>query len=587
MIITRPAYTLEVSTERPRATLSDPDGRVWSVLSLVGTADRVDARDETLPGVTTEVVEEDGVSRVVVTQPSAAWARKAVVLECHPDRVAVRLEVAGDGWLTEVSLLGGRAILPTGAAGTFRSSTGFASVFVPTPTEPIAVARPAAAAAVLSAVGDAEAGRLNGIFSPPPLCFAFGREAATRATKPPKGAWLAAWVDCPIDEMTFTQVGYSPLDGGFRFTLDYEAHTVVDGAWTSPTLVLRPTASAWTALAEYAEAVTPPPPAQAPDESPAWWLEPIFCGWGAQCALAAARLREAPLDDAGMVGGATVFTAAGLATQENYDRWLAHLADHGVNPGTVVLDDKWQLHYGDNDPDPAKWPDLKAWIARQHGAGRRVLLWFKAWDPQGLPPEECIVDALGTPIAADPGSPAYQERLRDRIGWLLGPDGLDADGFKVDFTQRLPTGASLRGRGPWGIAGLHRLMAGVYAAAKAAKPDALVINHTVHPAFADTTDMVRLNDVLRYDTALGEVPVAHQLRFRAKVAAAVLPGKPIDTDQWPMPNRAEWLAYADKQWRLGVPALYYVDRIDNSGEAITPDDLAFVAQTWERYREER
>jgi hypothetical protein len=34
-----------------------------------------------------------------------------------------------------------------------------------------------------------------------------------------------------------------------------------------------------------------------------------------------------------------------------------------------------------------------------------------------------------------------------------------------------------------------------------------------------------------------------------------------------------------------VPALYYVDRIDCSGEELTADDLALVAETWRAYRE--
>jgi hypothetical protein len=33
-----------------------------------------------------------------------------------------------------------------------------------------------------------------------------------------------------------------------------------------------------------------------------------------------------------------------------------------------------------------------------------------------------------------------------------------------------------------------------------------------------------------------------------------------------------------------VPALYYAERIDGSGEELTADDLALVAETWRRYR---
>lgn len=584
MIITRPGYSLDVSPDRPKAILRDAEGNEWSALSLVGSADRLDARDETLPGITTTVEnDDDGATVVTLVQPTAAWERKAVRVICRDEQLEVSLEVTGSGWLTEVTLLGGRAIVPTGAAGPFRSSLAFLrSLFVPVPTEPVALTRPSSTPAALGAFGDADPGRLNGIFSPPPLCFALCREDVTSPTKAPEGDWLATWFEAAAEEMTFNQIRYSPLDGGFLLTIDYDAHTQVEGTWRSPTLVIRPVGSPWAALAAY-HAAHPGSCKGSVRQIPKWWREPIFCGWGAQCARAAAMSRK-PAQDDGMVGGSAVFTAAGLASQENYDSWLERLIAHDLDPGTVVLDDKWQLEYGNNQPDPQKWPDLKGWIAHQHEQGRRVLLWFKAWDPQGLPAEMCIIDVHGTPIAVDPGNPAYREHLARSVARMLGPGGLDADGFKVDFTQRMPVGSSLRGHGPWGIAGLHQMMSDLYRAAKAAKPDALIINHTIHPAFADTMDMVRLNDVLRYDAAGNEVSVAEQLVFRAKIASLTLPDALIDTDQWPMPNKKEWLEYAETQWQLGVPALYYLEGIDNSGEEISAKNLTQVAATWHRYR---
>ena len=83
---------------------------------------------------------------------------------------------------------------------------------------------------------------------------------------------------------------------------------------------------------------------------------------------------------------------------------------------------------------------------------------------------------------------------------LVGADGLGADGLKIDFTARTPSGQAYSAHGPgWGIALLHELLSVVYSAVKQANPEALVITHTPHPAFADVTDMVRLNDMLRLD----------------------------------------------------------------------------------------
>jgi len=171
---------------------------------------------------------------------------------------------------------------------------------------------------------------------------------------------------------------------------------------------------------------------------------------------------------------------------------------------------------------------------------------------------------------------------------LLSSAGLDADGIKVDFSQRAPSGATLQGApGVWGIAALHALLGTLYRAAKRAKPDALVVSHTVHPAFADVCDMVRLNDVSQADPAGSAVPVVDQLRMRHAVARLTLPHHLIDTDQWPMPDRAEWRRYVEAQAGLGVPALYYVERIGRTGEPLEADDLAAVAASWRRYRQEQ
>ena len=96
--------------------------------------------------------------------------------------------------------------------------------------------------------------------------------------------------------------------------------------------------------------------------------------------------------------------------------------------------------------------------------------------------------------------------------------------------------------------------------------------------------MVRLNDLSEQDPYGTPVSVVEQLHFRAAVARAALPHHLIDTDQWPMPDRGSWLAYLDAQNVLGVPALYYVERMDRSDENITADDLAVVASGWADYR---
>ena len=51
-----------------------------------------------------------------------------------------------------------------------------------------------------------------------------------------------------------------------------------------------------------------------------------------------------------------------------------------------------------------------------------------------------------------------------------------------------------------------------------------------------------------------------------------------------MPDRAQWRSYVEAQPRFGVPALYYLEAIDNSGEPLGGDDLALVRDSWAAYR---
>jgi len=88
---------------------------------------------------------------------------------------------------------------------------------------------------------------------------------------------------------------------------------------------------------------------------------------------------------------------------------------HGINPGTVVIDDKWQQHYGENSVDPQKWPDMGGFVREQHEQDRKVLLWLKFWDPDGLPADECITNAGGAIVAVDPTNPKFITRFTESI----------------------------------------------------------------------------------------------------------------------------------------------------------------------------
>ncbi len=351
----------------------------------------------------------------------------------------------------------------------------------------------------------------------------------------------------------------------FYLSLAYDGQTTVNGSYRLPAIGFDFADEESAALREHIKAQVTSHSFQAPVRSARpWWHTPIFCGWGAQSYLAFSR------------GG----QAQSYARQDAYDDFLFTLEAREVNPGIVVLDDKWQSTYGENRADGQKWLDLPNFVTRQHAHGRKVLLWLKAWDPEGLPVEECIANAAGLPIACDPSNPAYERRLRMMVRRMLSPSGYDADGFKIDFTARIPCGPGLKIHGDtWGLELMRTYLAILHSEAKRIKPDALIMTHTPHPYLADVVDMIRLNDInIGHD-------VNKAMLQRAQVAAIACPSLSIDTDNWPMPNRAAWRAYMPRQPELGVPSLYYASHIDATGELLEPEDYDLIRESWRRYRE--
>jgi hypothetical protein len=556
IVVEKPAYVLEVSADGLRVTLRPPRGDPWLTLRPLSAFDRTDGVDETLAVAAPRV--SDG--RIVIERRSTVWDRAEVSIECTDTQVELRARVSGRGDLTDLNLLAVRSLLPEKPTGLLPSGyaiPGLAKLFCPNPAHATGI-RPVFEPAVIGVTGDGEPGRHHWFFTPSPLYFAWAGED--------EGEWLDLGVVAPVDELTFVEVAYVPRDGGFHLQLAYEGHTRVDGEFEAPALVLTPgVLDPYTGLRRHRDDLVArnaaPPVAER--ERPGWWTDPIFCGWGEQFHL---------FEVSGVSAGAQ-------ATQANYDRFLETLERQGLRPGTVVLDDKWQTAYGTNEPDLEKWPDLKSWIAGRHERDQHVLLWWKAWDPEGLPPELCVRNPDGVPVAVDPTNPRTREELARQLTALLAPAGLDADGLKVDFTARTPSGHALSTHGDgWGIALLHRLLAVVYRAAKAAKPDALIITQAPHPGFADVADMIRLNDMIG-----GHASVVPQMTFRADLTRAAVPELLIDTDDWRIPSREAWREYLAIKHELGVPSLYYATHVDMTGEPLEAADYKALREAWERW----
>ena len=579
------AYRIEFAKDRPFVFLDTPsrksessregynegncqgdshsDSRV-AELFVLSSIHPVNGRDDTVQ--TGPWRAEEGLNETVISMEvrSSAWKSKIIRFRCLPERFLYEVEVQGQGEISEAVYFGGYASAHLRwGSGFFWSGQHFMQGFNPEPNCAERYTFAPESHSAINMTGGPLPGRGDWFFTPPPFCFGF----ETR-----KG-WLSLGIETRAGENRFCDYQYHGSAEAFHLTLDYEGHTHVDGRYLLPAVAFDFGSDPYALLAGHVQHLreaghVPTPAAGA---RPEWWSEPIFCGWGAQCHVA-------------NVGGGR---APDYATQANYEDFLQTLSENGICPGTVVLDDKWQECYGDNPVDLQKWPDLPGFIRSRHAAGQRVLLWIKAWDPEGIPVEECITNAAGLPVAIDPTNPAFERRLRRSIRRMLSAEGYDADGFKIDFSARIPSGpgiqtyadtsASASGTA-WGLELMRLYLSIIHDEAHRVKADAFIITHTPHPYLADVVDAIRLNDINT------DHDVNRQMIHRARVAKIACPEALIDMDNWPMRDKAAWRKYLALKPGLGVPALYFASHIDSTGEAFTEEDYTLLRAAWAGYR---
>lgn len=547
------SYTAEMLQDRPALRVCLPGGEKIADLLLMASAHTMQGRDVSST-LTWQAVEKDGAVTLRGEMDSLIWQRKALTVTLADDRIIFGAEVEGEGDLAEVELLSGYYTGCNARHSNARLYSGFYgdSLFNPEPDDQECYFVSPRERSLIDMTGVPIPGRHSWFFTPPPFFFALRNGQSC----------MSLGVTAKPGMHSFTEVEYMG-GGGQGLLVRYEGKTRVRGTYELPQVHMIFGQDEYNLMKEFCLIERPQPMAKKQYE---WWTRPIFCGWGAQSALCREYQKPAPA----------------LAYQKFYEDFTDSLDEKGINPGIIVIDDKWQAQYGLNNVDTEKWPDMKAFIARMHEKGRKVLLWQKAWDPEGVDPALCVRDFKGNAQAIDPQHPGYIELFRQACEHMLSPDGLDADGFKIDFTARIPTCPGCQQYGDhWGLELMRDYLAMVHDTAKAIKPDALVMCHCPHPYLADKIDMIRLNDV---NTAK---PVNEQMIHRARVTMAALPDRLIDTDNWPMPDKASWLAYEKIQPQLGVPSLYYLWHMDNSPEEITEEDLDVVRQCWREWEERR
>lgn len=305
-------------------------------------------------------------------------------------------------------------------------------------------------------------------------------------------------------------------------------------------------------------------------EIPDWWKEPIFCGWGEQ--------RVYMQKD-------NITFQRDAATQKNYTEMMERLDKENLGFGTIIIDAKWQTHFGRFDVDTDKWQDLRGFVDEQHKKGRKVLLWIKSWDAEGLDYTECT-QWMCNGITSDPTNPQYIERVKKGFYKLLSSDEgcFDCDGFKVDFVNCIPPMENSITHGNiCGIELIKSWMSLVYNTAKAIKPDALINTSCAHPYFTENVDMPRIHDYRSEQRSAVSV-----MDWRKTIFAAANPNMPIDMDSGGNGSKRDFHRYMRYQAENGVPTLYWLNESGLSPLENVPfdkEDYDVIRECLEKYQQ--
>lgn len=407
--------------------------------------------------------------------------------------------------------------------------------------------------------------------APPMYCFPFFTDQ--------DDLWFGIGIVAKPGEYNFDRFIHHGL---LQLELPLYGQTTVDGEWESQGIWIAPAQGGIDVLRKYSawhydEGLCKR--ARAASEAPRWWKGPIFCGWGSQLAFVD-QLKSSQWAKQKYLNFTTIGASERkeYATQEVYQYFSDILDREDLHPAYIIIDSRWQKSCGAAMPDPKKWPDLRAYTDAEHKKGRKVVLWFKAWNNEGLDEDECIMD-LCRPVAADPFSPKYQNRVKNMMYKLLSADDgcYNCDGFKIDFANCMPLGTDVVSAGnKYGVELLKALMILLHDSAKAVKSDALINCSACHPYFAEICDQARLHDYNDQTRLL-----CSTMRFREKLFHAALPDVLIDTDEGGIESHREFVSYMKLQPNLGVPDLYNL--LPRGQTPMDADDFNTVRQAWSIY----
>jgi len=633
--------TFTVLPERPGYVKLVFQNRVGAEFFVASGCDRDDLIDELIEIGQPEVSESPGAVRVKFTAKTTAWDKAEFIFDIDDERVVYHYRVYGSGNLENVRFYEGFLkddprmdekfypyfCGPGRHKALHRPVKEFMQSSKPLFSNVYSYGINSCDKRILGFYEDMNI-RVNGdrhyyggdwLATPAPFLFLIGEKE--------EDEWVTLGLAVKPKENRF--MGYRYVGGeGFGLELDYMGQTEVNGEWESPKIMMEIAGpDKYSTLEKYVNYLMKEKCVKAVDRSntPKWWKLPIFGGWGEQVF----RSNRWPNFFSGQYDGWETDDTHIFCTQQFYEESLAKLEAKGINPGILIVDNRWFDDKSMLDVDNELWPNLKGFIKAQHAKGRKVILWNSPWSVcmsakgKTVPMEwhmyvdenelydlhidtdifykQCNMEhkkirkyyPLPAPThtdanwryLADPQHPEYIKMIKEKIHYLLSPEGLDADGFEFDYTHFLP---KFRGTKPiagsdrvtdWGVESLYTMIKLYYDAAKEAKPDSLIISHTFNPYFNDVVDMLRLQDIYTDNRS-----VVDQMGHRAYIAKAVCKGCNIHTDQHPMPSLEAWREYALYQPMIGNPCLYYVTGIETTHEEFEESDYRMIRESWDKYR---
>jgi hypothetical protein len=560
--LTMADYAVQFEAGDPPRLEIEREGESVFVVPLVSELDS-DTQQERLSLIQTEFHQSrDGTVEILATARSNLWNVRRFEWKLFSDHIEFQQFASGHGKLGRVYFLssGVSHRWDKGSTpGHQWDTTIYADrYFSPSPNHAnqfeFNIAMPQTLGFSIGRYADSEEDfrpeRMTGLFAPPPLFLAFhmGR------------SWAGIGIGTQPGRYQFPALEYTGSRyAGASFYVDYMGYASIDGDFASPVLAVHFGTDPMSALARYTQWLDNRGfSTQSKSGDVLWHHLPIFCGWAEQ------TVESVPY-------GAAPNT---LSTQANYEKWLATLEQRGLPVGTVVIDDKWQSHYGTFEVDGKKWPDLKGFVAAQHSKRRHVLLWVPVAQGEGLPSELCIM-AQDKCVAANVGLAAYEAYLRPRIRHLV--DEIGVDGFKEDWVDApAAPGLPLAGSA-LGIEFVRRFQWILWSEAHRWKPDAMVETQTPNALFRESSDLIRLNDIWYATRNVPDV-----LRIRAAIAHTS-GWNLVDTDNASSTTLRDWWSYMLAQPSIGVPALYFVTRTESTQESPTDEQWAELARIWKDY----